>query len=732
MKPNDDISAMLDWAEDLLDKDHFLKIKMTGFSMFPTLRAGDCGIVEKRSPDEIKPGDIIVYRRANKYIAHRLIRKRKGMLMARGDFNRYADNPVSEDALVGIIRTYEREGERRQVNSLLGKVALYFPDLYRFVGRNVLRVSGFRTKVASLSDNLNIALSGSGKLFLLNAAISFLQGILPFVLIILLKYLTDLLSAGNAQSVGSEKIVWFLIAIALIFTANGIMSELRTYFAEQMSQSVTRNIYNRLHKKHTELDLSCYENPELQNQIHRAVQEASFRPLKIINELLTLVRSVAAALLLVGIFASIKWYLVALLVLAVVPDLLIRIRYSRKFYKLKKEQSAGEREMYYHNRVLTGLTFAKEQKLFGFSAFFQRRFNTLQEKLHGERMHLRKSELRWVIVSQLFAALLIFGALGLVLYLNIHGKISVGTVVLFLFAFQRGYSVLNDLFRSFTRVAEDNTFLNDFVGFLNMQPAVHPVNAAVEAFSLQRDIRIENLSFSYDTSHREALTNINLTIPAGKTLALVGSNGSGKTTLIKLLCGFYQPQKGRILFDGKDVGLIGGELLRRNISAVFQDFALYNVSAKHNIGLGKGHETPDELKVREAAVASGIAPTLEKLRQGYDTLLGNLFSGGEELSIGQWQKMAIARAYYRDAPLLLLDEPSSALDVESEKQIIETLRQLSRNKTAVIVSHRMSTVEWVDCICLLEEGKVVEVGSHHELMQRNGRYAELYRLSGKR
>jgi ATP-binding cassette subfamily B protein len=281
-------------------------------------------------------------------------------------------------------------------------------------------------------------------------------------------------------------------------------------------------------------------------------------------------------------------------------------------------------------------------------------------------------------------------------------------------------------------VAEDNTFLNDFVGFLNMQPAVHPVNAAVEAFSLQRDIRIENLSFSYDTSHREALTNINLTIPAGKTLALVGSNGSGKTTLIKLLCGFYQPQKGRILFDGKDVGLIGGELLRRNISAVFQDFALYNVSAKHNIGLGKGHETPDELKVREAAVASGIAPTLEKLRQGYDTLLGNLFSGGEELSIGQWQKMAIARAYYRDAPLLLLDEPSSALDVESEKQIIETLRQLSRNKTAVIVSHRMSTVEWVDCICLLEEGKVVEVGSHHELMQRNGRYAELYRLSGKR
>lgn len=731
MKPSDDISGMLDWAEDLLDKDHFLKIKMTGFSMFPTLHAGDCGIVEKCRPDETKPGDIIVYRRNNKYIAHRLIRKDKSVLIARGDFNKFTDQPVTEDALVGIIRKFERAGETRRVNWLLGKVVIHFPDLYQFFGRNMLRVYTFCTKAGSLKTNLKIVLVGSGKIFLLNAAISFLQGVLPFVLIILLKYLTDLLLAGHAQSDGLEKLVWFLVAIALIFTSNGIMSELRTYYAEQMSQSVTRNIYNRLHKKHTELDLSCYENPELQNQIHRAVQEASFRPLKIINEILTVIRSVAACLLLVGIFASIQWYLVGLLVLAVVPDLLIRIRYSRKFYKLKKEQSAAEREMYYHNRVLTGLPFAKEQKLFGFSAFFLRRFNTLQEKLHGERMYLRTSELRWVIASQMFAALLIFGALGLVLYLNIQGKISVGTVVLFLFAFQRGYSVLNDLFRSFTRVAEDNTFLNDFVDFLNMKPAIQPVESAGEDFSLQRDIRIENLNFSYDTSRRAALTNINLTIPAGKTMALVGPNGSGKTTLIKLLCGFYQPQSGSLLFDGKDAGLIGGENLRRNISAVFQDFALYNVSAKHNIGLGKGHETPDELKVRESAYAAGIAPTLEKLPLGYDTLLGNLFSGGEELSIGQWQKMAIARAYYRDAPLLLLDEPSSALDVESEKQIIETLRHLSRNKTAVIVSHRMSTVEWVDCICLLEDGKVVEVGSHHELMQRNGRYAELYRLSGK-
>ena len=219
---------------------------------------------------------------------------------------------------------------------------------------------------------------------------------------------------------------------------------------------------------------------------------------------------------------------------------------------------------------------------------------------------------------------------------------------------------------------------------------------------------------------------VNIAIPAGKTVAFVGVNGSGKTTLIKLLCGFYQPDSGRILFDGIDATEIGQQKICENVTAVFQDFALYNISAINNIGLGNTQESLDVDKAVKAAKAAGINDILEHLPNGYNTLLGNLFSSGEELSIGQWQKMAIARAFYRDSSLVLLDEPSSALDAESELQIINGLKKLSHDKTAIIISHRLSTVQWADIIYVFNDGEVVESGNHEELLQLKGKYYSLF------
>jgi ATP-binding cassette subfamily B protein len=441
---------------------------------------------------------------------------------------------------------------------------------------------------------------------------------------------------------------------------------------------------------------------------------------------------VAAALFMIGLFVSIKWYLVALMLIAIIPSVVIRLQFSRKWYKLKESQNTKEREMYYFNRVLTGFPFAKEMKLFGFFDFFLHRFSSAQNTLFNQKITLRKSEIRLSVFAEFFAIILIFISLGYVSFLKINGEISIGTVVLFFFAFQRGYSVMNELFRSLTQIIEDNTFLNDFIAFLNMPTKSNVKVEKQPSFSLQKEIKIENVSFSYESSKREALKAINITIPAGKTVAFVGANGSGKTTMIKLLCGFYQPDSGRILFDGVDATQIGQPAICENTTAVFQDFALYNVSAIENVQLGNIQAKMDIERAKKAFQAAGIAEVIDRLPNGYDTLLGNLFLGGEELSIGQWQKMAIARAFYRDAPLLLMDEPSSALDADSELQIIKSLKKLSKHKTAVIISHRLTTVQWADVIYLFDEGEIVESGSHTGLMEQKGKYFSLFQTANER
>jgi len=733
---------LLDLAETLLDENHPLNFNMQGYSMYPTLREGDTGIVEKWNPNDLLVGDIVVFKANGKLVAHRLVKieLRNGLRLftAKGDKNTYTDEPFTSDAFVGKITSFQRNNRinspeskgmkiRQYIALHASKISIpYYNLLLSVKYKAAILSNGWK----SLRKNLTVVTSHSGKVVFANAIIAAFQGILPFVIIVCIKLLIDHLTKPSALETGQQLyFIALLILTAFVFLFNGILSEIRSFYSEKLSQSVTRHIYDKLHNKHASLDLSHYENPAEQDKIHRAVQEASFRPIKIINELLTGVKSVAAGLFMVVLFANIRWYLVVLLAISIIPGVIIRLKYSRRLYKLKESQSTKEREMYYYNRILTGFPFAKELKLFGFTRFFLQRFTHTQNLLFDQKIKLSKSELRLEIGAQFFAIILIFISLGYVSYLKLSGAISIGTVVLFFFAFQRGYSVLNDLFRSITQIMEDNTFLNDFMAFLNMPVRSEVQPEKQEPFSLNSEIKFENVSFSYESSKREVLKSVSITIPAGKTVAFVGANGSGKTTLIKLLCGFYRPDAGTITFDGVDSRNIGQKRICENITAVFQDFALYNIPAIENLGLGdvKTELNPD--KAKKAARAAGIADVIERLPNGYHTLLGNLFKGGEELSIGQWQKMAIARAFYRDSPLILMDEPSSALDASSELQIIKSLKELSHDKTAVIVSHRLSTVQWADLIYLFDKGEVVECGNHAELMALKGKYFDLFQTA---
>lgn len=729
----------------LLNDHHSVMFRMQGNSMYPNLRDGDLGLVQKCSPEDLQIGDIVVFRTPDNFVAHRLVKilqkDDKTFFIARGDKNMSPDSPFSAEKLSGKITGFKREEKLKTVRGKgVRTFFLHFRYLLIPFYNLILRLKSYNRRLKdnlkSLTENVKVIGEKSGKVFLPNAFIAMLQGVMPFLLIVCIKLLVDALTgietgvkaeAGTANSGLWTNALPLLVLTAVVFLLNALIMVVRGYFSEKLFHSVTHQTYRMLHQKHAALDLEYYENPQLQDKIHRAVQEAGFRPIKIMNELLSLIKSAASVIVMLVLFLSFKWYLVALLVLAILPGVYIRLRYSGKRYRLKESQSPAEREMSYFNRILTGFPFAKELRLFGFSDFFLHRFSKIEGNLHKENIHLQRSEMWANIYANVFAIVLIFVTLAYVAYLKATGLISIGRVVLFFFIFQRGFSVLNETFHSMAQLLEDNTFLNDFVDFLKL-PVQKKKNHA-GPFHLENGITVKDVSFRYPTSKRKALSNVSLRIPAGKTVAFAGANGSGKTTMIKLLCGFYKPRDGEIRYDSQTISEIGEVQLRKHITAVFQDFALYNVPALENIALGNILEKVSEEKVHKAAQAAGIADVLELLPESYKTMLGPLFKYGEELSIGQWQKIAIARAFYREAPVLFMDEPSSALDASSEKQLLESMRELTKDKTVVLISHRLSTVQWADQIYFFDRGQVVESGSHEELMGLRGKYYAMFQMN---
>ena len=738
--------SLIDLAEVLLEDNKTLSIRVSGTSMYPSLHEGDICYEEKYSIEDLKIGDIIACRRDNFLIMHRLKRLTKKadgtyVIEMRGDNVLRYDRPFDGEQYVAKLLYFKRKGKIHQVDSTSMKFKKFIDDYFHPISCRLNKIWLFGKYVSyevkknsnSLLTNIRQLTPGSEKQFRTNAVLAVLKGLVPLAMIVCIKYLIDFLSHSSLETAEQKGLFFLLLGTtALLFLASGLLSQISNYTGEKLSQSVSRRVYDQLHRKHIRLHYADFENSEKLDKMHRAVQEASYRPVRILNSALGFIKTVSAGVLLLAVFVSIRWYLLLILLAAVMPEALFRIAYVRRLYRMKESQVAAEREKYYYNRVLTGFPFAKELRLFDFAGYFLRLFNRKQDDLFEEKLALTRYETRYSILAQIVAVLLIFASLGIVSYLKIRGVMSIGTVVLFFFAFQRGYAILNEFFRSIASLIEDNTFLEDFLGFIQSPDTASDVVDAPKPFILKKEILFENVTFRYNDSERDALQNVSIRIPAGKTVALVGENGAGKTTLVKLLCGFYPPTEGQILIDGVRVEQIGQKEILKNTTAVFQDFALYQVSALDNILLGNVRATPDAAKAKEAAATAGIAEALEKFPRGYETRLGHLFKESEELSIGQWQKMALARAFYRDAPLLLMDEPSSALDANSERRIIKSLQHLAENKTTLIVSHRLSTVQWADQIYLLDRGEVAETGTHEELMKMEGKYLHLFRTSRER
>jgi ATP-binding cassette subfamily B protein len=587
----------------------------------------------------------------------------------------------------------------------------------------------------NLSRALKFVWDSGPKWTLASSALVLVQGLLPLVTLYLIKLLVDsvtvsLAAPSPANDLG--EVVWFVVLLGVVAVISSVCSTLSSLVNNAQGQAVTDHMASILHTKSVEVDLEYYENPQYYNTLHRAQREASYRPTRILLTLFQLAKNGISLLAVGGLLVWFSWWIGIVLVVAGIPLMLVRLRYGKKFYLWQREKTPAEREAWYLNFMLTRDSHAKDIRLFNLGSYFMRRFRTLRDNIRRERLHLHVQRSLAEIAAQAFATVAAVGVYFYFAYQTFQGSLTIGDFVMYFQAVQRGAVFLQGVMTNLASLYESKLFLSNLYEFLDIEPKVlEATQPRVIPRPFKKGIVFEHVKFHYPGGTRKVLEDINLTIKPGEHIALVGENGAGKTTLVKLLCRLYDPSEGRIRIDDIDLRDLKIADLRQETSVVFQDFVKYHFTARDNVWLGNIALPSDTTQVITAAQQAGIHSILGRLPQGYDTTLGRWFEGGEELSIGEWQKIALARAFLRDAQLIILDEPTSAMDARAEYQLFERFHELTKGRTAILISHRLSSVRMVDRVYVLENGNILESGSHDELVERNGEYAKLFSLQAQ-
>jgi ATP-binding cassette subfamily B protein len=561
-----------------------------------------------------------------------------------------------------------------------------------------------------------------------NIAIRVVVAFLPVGIGIIARFIIDGVNRIRLHQPLPQGFWWLVAAEMALAVLTGILTRAVDYFDNLLADRYTHHVSVEVMRKAAALDVTVYEDPVFYDRLERARVQATDR-LAMIQQMGRLIQQTVTAMAFSAVLVVYSPFLLLLLVAGIVPAFLGESHFAFLTYAKNFRQTPIRRQMDYLRQVGGSKEAAKEVKLFNLSGFLSQRFEALSQKIYEENVALNRRRLFWGGLLSILGQLGYYGAYAYSILRTIEGHYSVGDLTLITAAIMQAMSNIQQAFSTASGVADQALFLTDLLAFFAMEPAVKSkANGLPAPRPIVRGFEFQNVSFVYPGTERRVLDSFSFALRPGERVALIGENGQGKTTIVKLITRLYDPTKGRILLDGVDLREYDLDDLHAEIGVIFQDFMRYEMTARENIEVGHIDVAHTAQEIEYAAEKSLAGGVVARLPAGYNQMLGRRFEDGVDLSGGEWQKMALARAYLRDAQLLILDEPTAALDARSEFEVFERFAELTSGKMALLISHRFSTVRMADRIVVLEAGRPVEEGDHHQLIALGGRYASMFEM----